>query len=597
MSNLRRYWSTTVFAAWAGLLSIALAVAGEPDRSPVDLAISADETLMVVANQTVGTLSLVDLEQGKVIDETPCGGHPAAVVMSPDEMLVLATAQYSGDLCFFELTGRRLRPAGQMHLGFAPVGIAISPDGSSAYVALSEGASVAVVDLANRRSVARIDVGHWPRYLALSPDGARLAVGASGAGGVTVIDTVTRMTIYQEKFAGLNLGQMQASADGTHVYVPWITYGGNPITAQNIRRGWVIASRLAKVRLDGPARREAIAIDVQGQATGDPHAVALSPDESWIAVSASGSHELLVFKNDGLPWMDYGGPGDTMDEALAKDDSRCFRIALGGRPLAARFSRDGERLFVANYLLNAVQVVSIAERCVTQTIALGGPDKPSLARRGEAIFYDARRSLDQWYSCHSCHYEGGVNAVKMDTRNDGGFGSFKTVIDLHHIDKTGPWTWHGWQQELGAALRKSLTETMLGPEPTDDDVAALAEYLSLREAPSNPYRAGDGALSAAAMRGKLIFESDNAGCLRCHHGAYFTDGKTHDVGLGSPADKFDGFNTPSLLGVHRRIRFLHDGRATSLEEVLQGPHHPSRVSGGTLSDSELADLVEYLKSL
>ena len=113
MSNLRRYWSTTVFAAWAGLLSIALAVAGEPDRSPVDLAISADETLMVVANQTVGTLSLVDLEQGKVIDETPCGKHTAAVALSPDETLVLATAQYSGDLCFFELTGRRLRPAGR----------------------------------------------------------------------------------------------------------------------------------------------------------------------------------------------------------------------------------------------------------------------------------------------------------------------------------------------------------------------------------------------------------------------------------------------------------------------------------------------------
>jgi len=72
-------------------------------------------------------------------------------------------------------------------------------------------------------------------------------------------------------------------------------------------------------------------------------------------------------------------------------------------------------VFVANYLDNSVQIVDLEERRVTQTIALGGPGEPSLARRGEAIFYDGRRSLDQWYSCHSCHYEGGTNAVAMDT--------------------------------------------------------------------------------------------------------------------------------------------------------------------------------------
>ena len=44
------------------------------------------------------------------------------------------------------------------------------------------------------------------------------------------------------------------------------------------------------------------------------------------------------------------------------------------------------------------------------SIPLGGSEQPSSERQGEAIFYDARRSLDQWYSCHSCHYDGGSNA-------------------------------------------------------------------------------------------------------------------------------------------------------------------------------------------
>jgi hypothetical protein len=87
-------------------------------------------------------------------------------------------------------------------------------------------------------------------------------------------------------------------------------------------------------------------------------------------------------------------------------------------------------------------------------------------------------------------------------------------------------------------------------------------------------------------------------CANCHTGEYFTDGKIHDVGLGSDGDRYDGFNTPSLRGVYRKVRFLHDGRAKSLGEVLTEEHAPESVAGeGALSPSQLSDLVEYLKSL
>ena len=84
-----------------------------------------------------------------------------------------------------------------------------------------------------------------------------------------------------------------------------------------------------------------------------------------------------------------------------------------------QLSADGQRAYVANYLSNSVQVVDLVERKVARTIDVGHAAEISLARRGEAIFYDGRRSLDQWYSCHSCHYEGGTNAVTIDTLNDG----------------------------------------------------------------------------------------------------------------------------------------------------------------------------------
>ena len=233
-----------------------------------------------------------------------------------------------------------------------------------------------------------------------------------------------------------------------------------------------------------------------------------------------------------------------------------------------------------------------------RTIEIGGPAAPSLERRGEAIFYDGGRSLDQWYSCHSCHYDGGNNAVTMDTKNDGSYGTFKTVPALHNVTRTAPWTWHGWQTDLNAGVHKSLTETMLGPAPTDQDVQALIAYFDQMRPAPNPHRKPNGALSDAAQRGEQVFKSEKAGCANCHRGAEFTDGEIHDVGLGSPKDVYQGFNTPSLRGVYNKVRLLHHGRAQSIQEALQDLHAPQKVTGrGELSADELADLVEYVKSL
>jgi YVTN family beta-propeller protein len=606
--SIRRQWAwliaPVVVAAILGTLGrdprpAAAAPAGEtPDRSPVDLAFTPDGKYLLTANQTAGTVSLVNLASGAVVAEEPCGRRPSAVAVSPDGHRVLVTATFGGDLVAFDRDGGRLARAGAVHLGFEPRGVAVAPDGRRAYVALTTAHAVAVVDLATLTEVARIDVGHWPRYVALSPDGRRLAVGVNGDGGVAVVDTATNQRLYLEDFVGLNLGQVQPSADGKYVYFPWIVYRQRPITAGNIRIGWVLASRIARVRLDGPARREAISLDPQGRAVSDPHGLAISPDGQWLYCAATGTHELLVYRLPGLPFQDYGGPGDHIDAKLLADKERFFRIPLGGRPMAVRVGPDGRHVYVANYLLNAVQVIDPAARAVVRTIPLGGPAEPSLARRGEAIFFDGTRSLDQWYSCHSCHYEGHTNAVTMDTRNDGRFGNYKVVLSLRNVTHTGPWTWHGWQTDLAQSVKKSMVDSMLGKEPGEEDVKALIAYLGTLRPPPNPYRTADGGLTEAARRGEQVFQSQKAGCARCHGGPYFTDGKVHEVGTGEPGDVYKGYNPPSLVGVYDRMMYLHDGRAKTLEDALTGPHNPDHLnSRGELAKGELADLIAYLKSL
>jgi hypothetical protein len=72
----------------------------------------------------------------------------------------------------------------------------------------------------------------------------------------------------------------------------------------------------------------------------------------------------------------------------------------------------------------------------------------------------------------------------------------------------------------------------------------------------------------------------------------------HDVGLDEPGTRYTGHNPPSLRGAYDKAPYLHDGRAKTLLETLKGDHSPEKVTGlGELTDDELKDLVEYVKSL
>jgi YVTN family beta-propeller protein len=587
-------WLTAIVT----LALVQAAPADDVDRSPADLALSSDGAWIVTANETSGSVSLIDVEKGWVRDEMPCGDRPSAVVFSPNDRYVLVSTAYSGELVIFEIGGSKLREIARIALGFEPRGIAVTKDGKLAYVSLCASAEVALVDLIEHKVIDRIAVGRWPRWLTLSPDETRLAVGTSGDQSISVVDTHSRKLLYQEVVGGLNLGQMQASADGLYAYFPWMVYRHNPITIANIRKGWVLGSRVARVRLDGSARREAITTDPPGVAVADSCGIAMTKDERRMVVTASGTHELLVFGVPKLEFVAFGGPGDHIERALLADRENFYRIELGGRPMGVRLSADGRRAYVANWLANAVQVVDLEFRQVVQTIQLGSAPEVSLARRGAALFYDGRRSLDQWYSCHTCHYEGGANSEPMDTTNDGSTLTFKTVPSLVGVTETSPWTWHGWQKSLGDSIHVSMTETMIGPAPTPDEVRAITAFLATLDNPPNPYRLQGGNLFPQAEHGREVFNGATANCASCHSGPYFTDGEIHDVGLGSPKDVYEGYNTPSLVGLHRRVRYLHDGRAKSLDDLLKGPHSPERVSQTrALTAEERGDLIEYLKSL
>lgn len=564
---------------------------GGKDRSPASVALSPDGRWAVTANATADTASLVDLEKGEVAAEVAVGKRPFAVALSRDGRRAVVTSWRSGSVTVLDVVPPSLRVAGTVDVGYEPRGVAVAADGSRAFVALSGDDAVSVVDLGGLAVVASAAVGEEPWHVALTPDGKRLAVGHARSMDVRVLDAADLSLHHTVRLRGHNVRQLAVSPDGAWAYVGNVAERGGRTNREDIDRGWVLGSRLSRVPLGEEGPREAIALDPRGKAVADVDGIATSPDGPLLALCAGGTQELLLLRQP-LPFVAFGGPGDHIDPDLLADGKRFRRVQLGGRPVSVAFAPGGKSVVVANYLANALQIVSVESAQVTRTISLGGPESPSLARRGEAIFYDGKRSFNQWYSCHSCHTDGHTNGSSFDTLNDGRYGNAKKTLSLRGVSKTPPYTWHGWQKELRPAVEHSLKKTMQGPRPTAEDVDALVAFLETIDfVPPRPPSSPE-----AVARGQEVFRARS--CSRCHAPPDYTAPRVHVVGLESQDDIYRGFNPPSLRGVRHRAPFLHDGRARSLEEVFAKKHHPPRSEGEEeMTREEIADLVAFLESL
>lgn len=85
-----------------------------------------------------------------------------------------------------------------IQVGQSPLDLAITPDGSRAYVVLNDlrsASSVAVLDLATRTVIARIPLQGSGTKVAITPDGKRVYVASYLGKGLTVIDTATNTIV------------------------------------------------------------------------------------------------------------------------------------------------------------------------------------------------------------------------------------------------------------------------------------------------------------------------------------------------------------------------------------------------------------------
>jgi cytochrome c peroxidase len=231
-----------------------------------------------------------------------------------------------------------------------------------------------------------------------------------------------------------------------------------------------------------------------------------------------------------------------------------------------------------------------------QVVQLGKTNEPDLARLGEMMFHDATKCFQHWLSCATCHPNNGrVDGLNWDQTQDG-IGNPKNNKSLLQAQHTAPMDWRAIRVDMELGVLTSFQFLMRQPEAKEE--AAVQAYIrSLTPLPS-PHLNADLELTAAAKRGRDIFESRKARCSHCHAGEYYTDTNQHNVGTRAKLDRSDKFDTPSLVEIYHTGPYLHDGSAGTIREVLvernQGNRH-GRVAH--LTPTQLDDLIAYLESL
>lgn len=213
--------------------------------------------------------------------------------------------------------------------GSYPKVIAISPDGSQAFVSNWVSEDVSIIETKSRKLLARISVGTVPRGLCPSPDGTALFIAGFGAGSIMRLDLHSR-----------------------RISVLWKPDGG-------AKRHLVLDSSRKRLYATDMARDSLFVLDYTTGALiaeipigSNPNTCVLSPDGEWVYVCTRGPNG-----KDG-----YEKPGPLAGELVAVNAEAlavAYRQWGGNQPTGLALSPGGTRIVFTDFLDMRVEAYDI----------------------------------------------------------------------------------------------------------------------------------------------------------------------------------------------------------------------------------------------
>jgi YVTN family beta-propeller protein len=295
-----------------------------------------------------------------ILDTVITGPLPIDVAISPDGTRAYVTNNGSGSVSVIDTT-TNVTVGDPITVGSWPWGVAVTPDGSRAYVANYGGGSVSVIDTSTHATVgAPISVGGSPWDVAVTPDGTRAYV-TNVSGTVSVIDTVTNRVV-----SGIALGVVThgvaVTPDGAHAYVT--RFGAGSVS---------VIDTTTNTTVGDPIEVGAL-----------PEGISIAPDGTRAYVANNGGNSVSVI--DTSTKTTVGNP-----------------ISIGDAPWGAAVTAEGSRVYVTNSEGNSVSVIDTA---TSETS--GDPIGVGSGPRGIAVTPDGSRA----YVVDSGSYDVSVLALQ-----------------------------------------------------------------------------------------------------------------------------------------------------------------------------------------
>lgn len=285
---------------------------------------------------------------------------------------------------------------------------------------------------------------------------------------------------------------------------------------------------------------------------------------------------------------------------------------------------------------------------------------------GRMLFYETMLSKDDSQSCASCHRQEHAfsDTTRFSLGVEGRPGKRQAMSVFNMAWNSNEFFWDGrahllrdqailpiqdeleMNETLGNVITKLTDSKMYRDQFTkvygDDDITvdkmakALEQFMFSivsHDSKYDQWKAGLVEFTESEERGRLLFEAEynpffpefsGADCAHCHGGANFENDQYMNNGLDSDEDFADigreaatmnpldraKFKVPSLRNIELTTPYMHDGRFTTLEEVINHYNegiHPSTTidpailttseTGLFLTDMDKVDLINFLKTL
>jgi YVTN family beta-propeller protein len=622
------------------------ATAGAPSHSSniiLETPAGSNARLWVV-NQDNDSVTAWDAVTRAKLGEVAVGSGPRSIARAANGLLWVSN-KFDATISVINPGSRTVTRTLSLPRGSQPFGIAMSPAGSTAFIALEAGGQLLRYDAGTYAQTGSVALGSNLRNLSVSFDGStvyasrfitRPLSGESTAsvnttvGGAEVLEvnastmalTSTWRLAHSDTLDTENsgrgipnyLGAPTISPDGSQAYVPSkldnIKRGtlrdGNALNFQNTVRA--VSSRMV---LSGPgAGFESLGRRIDHDNASMASAVAYDPRGSLLFVALETSREVAVVD--------------------AHSGTQRMRFDTGRAPQGLVLSADGNTLFVNNFMdrsvtahdLRPLLVQGLQQVPLLATLSALSSEKLSAqVLRGKQLFYDAkdtRLARDSYMSCASCHNDGGSDGRTWDLTHAG--EGLRNTISLRGRAAMGQGRLH-WSanfdevQDFEGQIRSLaggtglMTDTAFNTgtrnQPLGDAKAgqstaldALAAYVaSLTRFEVSPLRQANGSLTSDAVNGKTVFQQQ---CLSCHGSNAFTQSASvglQNIGtLKASSGKrlgasLAGIDPPTLRDAWATAPYLHDGSAATLDDAVRA--HTNL----TLTATQLNQVVAYVAQI